>query len=93
MANWKVEALYVSQTADHADVVTDVAWACYGNNPMRGKLALNAPGEPFVSYADLTESTVLDWVWSKIDRAFVEADVDSAVPVVSAPAIKSLPWA
>lgn len=31
MANWKVEALYV---APENDVVTAVAWACYGNNPM-----------------------------------------------------------
>ena len=92
MANWKVEGLYVAQTSDHADVVTDVAWACYGNNTMRGKLALGEPGKPFVSYADLTEDTVLSWVWEKIDKAFVETDVDGDLPVASAAAYKPLPW-
>jgi hypothetical protein len=92
MSNWKIEGLYVAQTADYADVVTDVSWACYGNNTMRGKLTLGFPGEPFVQYADLTEDKVLGWVWAQVDKAFVEADVDAAGANAPVVAVKPLPW-
>ena len=89
MANWKVEGLYV--TPDN-DVVTAVAWACCGNNTMRSKLALGEPGKPFVSYADLTEDAVLSWVWARVDKAFVEKDVDAALPAAPPVTLKPLPW-
>jgi len=93
MANWKVEGLYVAPSLDgHSDVVTQVAWACEGNNSMRGKLDLGAPGQPFVSYADLTEDTVLSWVWAQVDKQFVEKDVDAVAPDVPVVAVKPLPW-
>jgi hypothetical protein len=89
MANWKVEALYV---APEKDVVTAVAWACYGNNTMRGKLTLGPPGVPFVEYAELTEDKVLGWVWAQVDKQFVENDVDAVAPDVPVVAAKPLPW-
>jgi len=92
MSNWKIEGLYVAQTADYADVVTDVSWACYGNNTMRGKLTLGPPGVPFVQYADLTEDKVLGWVWTQVDKEFVEKDVDGVAPDVPVVAAKPLPW-
>ena len=93
MANWKVEGLYVAPSLDgHSDVVTQVAWACEGNNSMRGKLDLGAAGQPFVSYADLTEDTVLSWVWARVDKAFVEKDVDASLPAALTVTLKPLPW-
>lgn len=93
MANWKVEGLYVAPSLDgYSDVVTQVAWACEGNNSMRGKLDLGASGQSFVSYADLTENLVLSWVWARVDKAFVEKDVDADPPVASPVALKPLPW-
>ena len=89
MANWKVEALYV--TPDN-DVVTAVAWACSGNNTMRSKLTLGPPGEPFIDYADLTEDKVLGWVWAKVDKTFIENDVDAASAKMAAITVKPLPW-
>ena len=89
--NWKVEALYVLQTGNHADVVTDVAWACYGNREIRGKVSLDSPGPSFVEYGDLTEQQVLEWVWAKVDRAINEKYVNA---IIAAPAdtSKPLPW-
>jgi hypothetical protein len=90
MANWKVEALYVSSDND---VVVAVAWACFGNGIMRGKLTLGPPGEPFVQYADLTKDKVLGWVWEQVSREQVEADVNGVGPQSSSVAAKPLPWA
>jgi hypothetical protein len=101
MAEWKVESLFVGQTADHANVVTHVAWACEGNNPRLGKLTLDPPGQLFTAYSDLTEQRVLAWVWEKLDKAAIEASVDAPVPQLSSEAlkplhlpsaVKALPW-
>lgn len=105
MATWKVEGLYVAQTADQADVVTHVDWACEGIKSIRAKLPLDPPGQPFAKYKDLTQELVLSWVWLKLnkglwadlDKEAIEAKVDALeAPVLDAVALESvskpLPW-
>lgn len=93
MATWKVEGLYSANQLDgHENVVTSVVWACLGNNSMSGTLSLDVASDVFISYQNLTEQEVLNWVWSKLDKNGIEAAVNA--PPVSAPvvAVNPLPW-
>lgn len=105
MAIWKIEGLYVAQTADLEDVVTHVDWTCQGRESLSAKIPLDAPGQPFTSFEDLTEELVLSWVWAKLDKGFwaklnkeaIEAKVDApeAAPETSVSldsVSKPLPW-
>jgi hypothetical protein len=93
MATWKVEKLIVEEDVSLGDVVTGVAWCCYGKNTLRNKTALGAPGTPFVDYPSLSEEVVLSWIWAIIDKGAVEADVSRDVLIAQSELIKPLPWA
>ena len=50
-------------------------------------------GDSFVSYDTLTEETVLDWLWQKVDKATVEAALTAQINAQKAPVVASgLPW-
>ena len=50
-------------------------------------------GDSFVDYASLTEATVLEWLWSKIDKEVVEAALTAQIEAQKAPVKASgLPW-
>ncbi len=50
-------------------------------------------GDSFVSYDTLTEETVLGWLWSKIDKAAVEAALAAQIEAQKAPVTANgLPW-
>lgn len=90
MVTWKVTSLKVSQTPD-PNTVTELAYtATHSDGPTRsGTVTLGPPGQLFVAYADLTEKTVLAWLWD-----FVSKDATEAVLNAQAAQIQSeiLPW-
>ena len=50
-------------------------------------------GDSFVSYDTLTEETVLGWLWSKIDKAAVEAALADQIEKQKNPVqLNGLPW-
>jgi len=50
-------------------------------------------GDSFVDYASLTEATVLEWLWSKVDKDVVEAALAAQIEAQKAPVKASgLPW-
>jgi hypothetical protein len=50
-------------------------------------------GDSFVDYASLTEATVLEWLWSKVDKEVVEAALAAQIDAQKAPVKASgLPW-
>ena len=50
-------------------------------------------GESFVDYATLTEATVLEWLWEKVDKEVVEAALEAQIEAQKAPVKASgLPW-
>lgn len=50
-------------------------------------------GDSFVDYASLTEATVLEWLWSKVDKEVVEAALTAQIDAQKAPVKASgLPW-
>jgi hypothetical protein len=50
-------------------------------------------GTPVVPYADLTEATVLAWVWESVDKESTEASLAAQIALLKAP-VKStgVPW-
>ena len=50
-------------------------------------------GDSFVEFATLTEATVLEWLWSKVDKEVVEAALTAQIDAQKAPVKASgLPW-
>ena len=101
MANWKVESMVVKpQEGSYTDCVVTATWRCTAVDGEHsasnyGSMGFASPSGDFIAYPDLTEDTVLGWIWaSGVDKAEVEANVarelDAQVnpPVVAKP----LPW-
>ena len=52
-----------------------------------------AEGTPAVPYANLTESTVLNWVWESVDKASTESALAAQIALLKAPVKASgTPW-
>jgi L-aminopeptidase/D-esterase-like protein len=50
-------------------------------------------GDSFVDYATLTEATVLEWLWGKVDKEVVEAALAAQIEAQKNPVKASgLPW-
>lgn len=50
-------------------------------------------GDSFVNYDTLTEETVLGWLWTKVDKATVEAALTAQIEAQKNPVKASgLPW-
>jgi hypothetical protein len=103
---WVVSALdCYPRSQGNADVVINVHWSCNGTQE-QDEIVYNASvystcavaysgSEPFVPYDQLTEQTVLGWIWANgVDQAATEAAVQQQLnnqinpPVVTPP----LPW-
>ena len=52
-----------------------------------------AEGTPAVPYANLTEATVLNWVWESVDKSATESALAAQIALLKAP-VKStgVPW-
>ena len=106
MANtitWTISALNcVPSTPEGANFVVTAHWACNGTDGTYSTSIYSTTSFPveqeanFVPYDQLTQDTVLGWVWANgVDKDATEAAVDQQLanlanpPVVSPP----LPWA
>jgi hypothetical protein len=50
-------------------------------------------GDSFVDYATLTEATVLEWLWNKVDKEVVEAALAAQIETLKNPVqATGLPW-
>jgi len=49
--------------------------------------------ETYITYEELTESTLLDWVWEQVDKDAVEAQLAQALTIKqNPPVVAGLPW-
>ena len=101
MANWKVESMIVKpQDGSHTDVVVTAAWRCSAASgdyaaSNYGSMGFASPSGDFIAYPDLTEDTVLGWIWANgVDKDEVEANVARELGAqVNPPTVaKPLPW-
>jgi len=96
MITWKISQLDRT-TAD--GTVTTAHWTCTATEDeftgsVYGSCGLPAPGENFIDYEDLTEETVLGWIWSHgVDKYTIEAAVEAQIEAQKNPVSASgVPW-
>lgn len=87
-------------SANPSNCVQTVSWRAKGiqnehSSTIYGTVGLPEPGSPFIPYQNLTEQTVLNWVWNNgVDKTNVEQalqqQIDSKInPTIVTP---QLPW-
>ena len=85
---WTVSAMDYTVSQDgHTNVVNTVHWRCsktVGENSgsSYGTVGLEAPGESFVEWADITEVTAVGWAKAAMGDeqvAAVEASIDAQI--------------
>lgn len=90
---WKISQLD-RNTAD--GFVTTAHWICFGQDgDFSGSVYASCgfEGELSVPYEQLTEATVLSWVWAKVDKEATEAAVAAQIAEQKAPKVATgLPW-
>ena len=90
---WKISQLD-RKTAD--GFVTTAHWTCSGQDgEFSGSVysTCSFEGELTVPYEQLTEATVLGWVWQSVDKEATEAAVAAQIEAQKNPVQASgLPW-
>lgn len=76
--------------------VTVAHWQCVGTDGYYSDSVYSTAswtGEPTVPYDNLTEQTVLGWVWESVDKAATEAAIASKIEAQKNPITATgLPW-
>jgi hypothetical protein len=91
---WKINTLE-SNTADgFVSVAHWSATAVDGEHSASAYATVSwAEGTPTIPYANLTEATVLNWVWESIDKTATEASLAAQIALLKNP-VKATgkPW-
>ena len=91
---WTIAAMdYEVSSGGKTNVVTQVHWSCDkadGDNTgsLYGSVGLEAPGESFVEWADITESTAVGWAKAAIgadEVTVIEASIDAQITKLKTP--------
>ena len=94
MFNWTVSAMYYTVSQDgHTNVVNTVHWRVSktdGDNSgsSYGTVGLEAPGESFVEWADVTEEMAVGWAKAALGDeqvAATEAAIDAQIAEQATP--------
>jgi hypothetical protein len=91
---WKIPTLD-SNTAD--GFVTTAHWVCVATDGEHSASCYAtvswAEGTPTIAYDNLTEATVLEWVWESIDKAATEASLAAQIELLKNPVkATGTPW-
>ena len=99
---WTIAAMdYDVSSGGKTNVVTQVHWRCDKvdgdhTGSRYGSVGLEAPGESFVEWADITESTAVGWVKAAIgadEVTAIEAAVDAQITESKTPTTGAgIPW-
>ena len=82
VAHWRVTE---SETVGD-DTFTASAYGTVGFTP-------DADADDFIAYADLTESTVMGWVWAEVDQSTTEAALTANIAEQKNPtSADGMPW-
>ena len=84
-----------SNTAD--GFVTTAHWTCTAVDGKHSASAYAtvswAEGTPAIAYANLTEATVLNWVWESVDKTATEASLVAQIALLKNPVkATGTPW-
>jgi hypothetical protein len=92
--NWKINTLE-SNTADgFVSVAHWQATAVDGEHTASAYATVSwAEGTPAIPYANLTEATVLGWVWESVDKEATEASLATQIALLKNPVkTTGTPW-
>jgi len=99
---WKIESTEYNVSQDgHSNVITSVHWRVtktVGEHSAGtyGSAGLEAPGDTFIAWADVTEANVLAWVQAALGEDMVtamEASLDAQIAEQTTPTTGSgVPW-
>lgn len=94
--NWKINQLERTTADDYVLVVHYGVDAVDGEHSKDAYYTVSfdpATMPASVAFDSLTEDTVLSWVFAKIDKASVEAQLDAAIAEMKAPTVVTgMPW-
>lgn len=89
---WKVAALDAQPSHDgHTNVINTVHWTLSGTDGEHTASSYGSVGvtydadAPFTEYDNLSEEDVLAWVWSSVDKAETEANVEKQLAELANP--------
>ena len=91
---WTISTMdYEVSSGGRANVVTQVHWRCTKvdgdhTGSRYGAVGLEAPGESFVEWADITEATAIGWAKAAISAdevTAIEASIDAQIAEKAAP--------
>jgi hypothetical protein len=99
---WTISSMdYDVSSGGKTNVVTTVHWRCIkidGDNSgsSYGSVGLEAPGDSFVEWADITEATAIGWAKAAIgadEVAAIEAAIDAQIAELATPTVGAgIPW-
>jgi hypothetical protein len=92
--NWSVSTMDRNVATGIVDCVHWQATAVDGEHSASVYATVSwAEGTPAVPYANLTEATVLNWVWESVDKASTESALAAQIALLKAPVKASgTPW-
>jgi hypothetical protein len=101
VANWKIIELDTKPLLDGLpDVVVGAKWSCELESQgqradISGQIQFTPPNPmDYTMYPNLTEAQVLGWLWSVIDREYIESMLQGQINQVVHPDPETppLPW-
>lgn len=91
---WSINTMERNVATGYVSVVHWNATAVDGEHSASAYATVSwAEGTPAIPYANLTEATVLEWVWESVDKAATEASLAAQIALLKNP-VKStgVPW-
>jgi hypothetical protein len=95
---WKINTLEYTNDSDKGVVIAhwgcsktdgDYTGSCYGAE----SFTPDPSSEDYVAYADLTEETVLGWIYAQVDKDAIETSVQAEIDGKKNPTtLNGLPW-
>ena len=97
--NWTISKLLCNTQGNNQNVVVRITWKCTATDGAFNVQKVDRcditydPNNTFTPYENLTESQVLDWVWTVINKTTVEQDLDTMLASKNNPLVLvELPW-
>ena len=92
--NWSVNTMERDVATGYVSVVHWQATAVDGEHSASCYATVSwAEGTPAIAYDNLTEATVLGWVWESVDKAATEASLAAQIALLKNPVkATGTPW-
>jgi hypothetical protein len=92
---WKISTLDRDVATGFVTTAHWTATAVDGEHSASAYATVSWPeGTPAIPYANLTEATVLEWVWNAVDKSATEASLAAQIALLKNPVkATDTPWA